>query len=132
MTNATSYDIYASSAEDLSRVRERLFARTMDRVFAAHPYYRQVFKEAGISREDIGSLDDLKKLPITTKTDFMAAPHKFCMGPEGALDDYETIGYRPLTVWFNRCSRAAAVSLNPARNIASKLSQYGASCVPVL
>ena len=91
MTNATSYDIYASSAEDLSRVRERLFARTMDRVFAAHPYYRQVFKEAGISREDIGSLDDLKKLPITTKTDFMAAPQKFCMGPEGALDDDETI-----------------------------------------
>ena len=53
MTNATSYDIYASSAEDLSRVRERLFARTMDRIFAAHPYYRQVFKESGISREDI-------------------------------------------------------------------------------
>ena len=91
MTSATSYDIYASSAEDLSRVRERLFVRTMDRIFAAHPYYRQVFKDSEISREDIASLDDLRKIPITTKADFMTAPQKFCMGPEGALDDDETV-----------------------------------------
>jgi phenylacetate-CoA ligase len=91
MTSATSYDIYASSAEDLSRVREQLFVRTMDRIFAAHPYYRQIFRDSGISREDIASLDDLRKIPITTKADFMTAPQKFCMGPEGALDDDETV-----------------------------------------
>ena len=79
MTDATSYDIYASSAEDLSQVRERLFMRTMDRIFAAHPYYTQVFRELGISRKDIASLDDLRKIPITTKADFMAAPQQFCM-----------------------------------------------------
>jgi len=91
MISAIPYDIYASSAEDLNQVRERVFARTMDRVFAAHPYYRRVFKESGISREDIRSLRDLRRIPVTTKSDFMAAPQAFCMGPEGALNDDETV-----------------------------------------
>jgi hypothetical protein len=50
MKGATSYDIYAASEEQLSQVRELLFARTLDRIFVAHPYYRQVFKDRGISR----------------------------------------------------------------------------------
>jgi phenylacetate-CoA ligase len=63
----------------------------MDRVFAAHPYYRRLFTDCGIVRDDIRSLRDLRKIPITTKADFMAAPQQFCMGPEGARDDAETV-----------------------------------------
>ena len=91
MTITTTYDIQTTSAEQLHQIRERLFARTMDRIFAAHPYYKQLFKQRGISREDIRSLSDLIKIPITTKVEFMATPQRFCMGPEGALDDAETV-----------------------------------------
>jgi phenylacetate-CoA ligase len=91
MVSATGYDIYAATPEQLAQFREEAFARTMDRVFAAHPYYQRVFKASGLARDDIRSLRDLSKIPITTKADFMAAPQQFCMGPEGALDDSETV-----------------------------------------
>jgi len=91
MNRTTSYDIYASSAGQLREVRERLFTRTMDRIFAAHSYYKQVFKDRGIAREDIRSLSDLTKIPITTKADFMATPQSFCLEPDGALGDAETV-----------------------------------------
>lgn len=91
MTSTAPYDIYTSSVEQLRQIREQVFARTMDRVFAAHPYYKQLFKDLGLSREDIRSLRDLTRIPVTSKADFMATPQMFCMGPEGALDDAETV-----------------------------------------
>jgi phenylacetate-CoA ligase len=40
---------------------------------AAHvPYYRDAFRQAGIEPEDIGTLSDLPRLPITRKTDLRA------------------------------------------------------------
>lgn len=91
MAVARPYDIYAATEDELRQVREAAFTRTMDRIFAAHPYYKCIFKNAGLARQDILSLQDLTKIPITTKADFMAAPQEFCLGPEGALDDAETV-----------------------------------------
>jgi phenylacetate-CoA ligase len=41
----------------------------LERVSAAVPFYRQRFREAGVSTGDIRSVDDLGKLPFTTKQD---------------------------------------------------------------
>jgi len=40
--------------------------------YATVPYYRSLFREAGISPEDIRGLDDIKKIPITKKEDLQA------------------------------------------------------------
>ncbi len=48
----------------LQRLREAV-AYAYDRV----PYYRRRMKEAGVTPQDIRSLEDLKKLPFTTKQD---------------------------------------------------------------
>ncbi|MEJ2718242.1 MAG: hypothetical protein P8182_14085 [Deltaproteobacteria bacterium] len=37
------------------------------------PYYRSLFRSAGLSPEEIRTLDDLKKIPVTTKEDLRAA-----------------------------------------------------------
>jgi len=39
------------------------------RVYANVPFYRQSFDQAGVKPEDITSLDDLQRLPFTTKQD---------------------------------------------------------------
>ncbi len=47
---------------------ERLVA-TVRRVYERVPFYRRKFDEAGVKPDDIRSVDDLPKLPFTTKDD---------------------------------------------------------------
>src|SRR5690554_5465230 len=48
----------------LKRLRD-----TVAKVYAKVPYYRRKMEEAGIKPEDIRNLDDLARLPFTTKQD---------------------------------------------------------------
>ena len=72
-------------------MRDDRFAATLDRVFAAHRHYRRRFAAAGLRREDVRGLDDLVRLPVTTKADYMAEPDAFVLGPEGAAEPDETL-----------------------------------------
>ncbi len=51
-------------ALQLERLQE-----TVERVYARVPYYREKMQQAGVSPADIKSLDDLRRLPFTTKED---------------------------------------------------------------
>ena len=42
---------------------------TVERVYFNVPYYRHKMQEAGIGPESINNLDDIHKLPFTTKQD---------------------------------------------------------------
>jgi phenylacetate-coenzyme A ligase PaaK-like adenylate-forming protein len=75
----------------LTQLREARLAATLDRVFAAHPYYRRVFGNARIRRADLATLSDIARLPVTIKADYMADPQGFRLGPEGVADDEETV-----------------------------------------
>ena len=75
----------------LREIRERHFTATLSRVFAAHPFYRRLFAERNILRDDVAGLKDLAKLPVTTKADYLSDPLGFRLGPDGAIDDDETI-----------------------------------------
>lgn len=55
--------------EATEAIQLRRLQATAARVYAAVPFYRQKFDEAGITPADIQSLDDLKRLPFTTKQD---------------------------------------------------------------
>lgn len=54
---------YGASLQD-----ERLKA-TVKYVYQEVPFYRHVFQEIGIEPDDIKAVDDLGKLPFTTKND---------------------------------------------------------------
>ncbi len=69
--------------KDLEKLQlERLQARVRV-VYEKVPFYRQAFKEKGVTPDDIQTLSDLTKLPFTSKLDFrdnypfglMAVPH---------------------------------------------------------
>ena len=66
-----------SRLADLRPVQEERFARQMDLVFQAHPHYINEFKKAGLKRSDIKGLDDLPKLPLTRKEDYITRPDDF-------------------------------------------------------
>ncbi|GAB6907615.1 phenylacetyl-CoA ligase [Desulfosarcina cetonica] len=55
--------------EALEAIQLRRLQTTLQRVYASVPFYRKKFEEAGITPADIKSLDDLRRVPFTTKMD---------------------------------------------------------------
>ncbi len=55
--------------EALEALQLKRLQNTVERVYNLVPFYRRKFEEAKVKPEDIKSLDDLKKLPFTTKQD---------------------------------------------------------------
>lgn len=57
------------SPEQLRSLQEELLRATVSRVYQEVPFYRHAFQKLGLKPEDIRTLDDLEKLPFTTKND---------------------------------------------------------------
>ncbi len=55
--------------EALESIQLRRLQATIERVYATVPFYRNKMEEAGTTPADIRSLDDLKRIPFTTKQD---------------------------------------------------------------
>lgn len=55
--------------EELTQLQVSRLRNQCERVYATVPHYKKVFDAAGISPSDINSLEDLKRLPFTTKQD---------------------------------------------------------------
>jgi phenylacetate-CoA ligase len=55
--------------EALVAIQLQRLQSTIERVYATVPFYRKKFQEAGIKPSDIQKIDDLKRLPFTTKQD---------------------------------------------------------------
>ena len=62
-------EIETTDLETIKKIQERKLKKTVKHVYDNVPFYRNKMKEAGISPEDILSLDDLKKLPFSYKKD---------------------------------------------------------------
>jgi len=54
---------------NLQEIQFKRLVETVKRVYTSVPYYRKKMQECGIIPEDIKSLDELRKLPFTTKQD---------------------------------------------------------------
>lgn len=55
--------------EQLRALQSRRLVETVRRMYKNTPYYAQKMKDTGITPDDIHSIDDLRKLPFTTKAD---------------------------------------------------------------
>jgi len=55
--------------EALEAIQLRRLQETLSRVYATVPFYRKQFDASGIRPSDIKNLDDLKRVPFTTKQD---------------------------------------------------------------
>lgn len=55
--------------DGIKHVQSERLRETVERVYFNVPYYRNRMQKAGIGPENINSIDDLQKLPFTTKQD---------------------------------------------------------------
>jgi phenylacetate-CoA ligase len=55
--------------DDLRKVQSERLIETVERIYFNVPYYRHRMQEQGIGPESIGSIDDIARLPFTTKQD---------------------------------------------------------------
>ena len=55
--------------EDLETIVLRRLKATIDRIYSNVPFYRRKLEENGITPDDIRSLEDLQRIPFTTKED---------------------------------------------------------------
>lgn len=61
------------SAEDMKELQLQRLQKVVKRAYENVPYYRKRFDELKIEPENIETLDDIEKLPFTTKTDLRDA-----------------------------------------------------------
>lgn len=61
--------IECASREEMRAIQTERLKETVSRIYHNVPSYRQKMQEAGLVPDDIKSVDDLSKLPFTTKVD---------------------------------------------------------------
>ena len=57
---------------ELDKLQSERLVETIERVYYNVPYYRNLMQERGLMPEDIKGVDDLNRLPFTTKDDLQA------------------------------------------------------------
>jgi phenylacetate-CoA ligase len=62
-------DIECASREQMREIQSQRLVTMVARVYNSVPFYRSKLKEKGLAPGDIKSIDDLKHLPFTLKTD---------------------------------------------------------------
>lgn len=101
----------------------RRLRATVERVYAAVPFYRRALDAARVSPKDIRSLDDLRRLPFTTKQDLrdnypfgmFAVPMENVVrihASSGTTGQATVVGYtaRDIDTWSNLMARALAAA----------------------
>jgi len=76
------------TAESIKQVRSARLQRTMQAVAGAHPFYRSVLADTGLTADDFQSIDDLEKLPLTSKQDYISDPQAFRLDEDALPNDF--------------------------------------------
>lgn len=124
--------------EQLEEVQFERLKRVIFHAYENVPFYRQKFTEAGIKPEDITSLEDVRKLPFTTKDDLRAAyPFKMFAVPlrsivrvhasSGTTGQITVVGYtaRDIETWTELMARTMVAAGATADDIVQNAYGYG-------
>lgn len=105
--------------ESLRKIQSIRLKKTVERVYHDTPFYRKKMQELGVTPDDINSIDDIVKLPFTTKYDLRDNyPFGLCAVPmsqivrihasSGTTGKPTVVGYtrKDLSAWSECLSRA--------------------------
>lgn len=82
--------IETASAAAIKSFQEEKLREALQYVASNSRFYQKRFAEAGISVSEIKTLEDLQKLPITTKSDLQQFNDDFVCVPQNQIIDYAT------------------------------------------
>jgi len=124
--------------EDLESIMLRRLKATVDRVYANVPFYRRQFEENNIAPNDIQSLEDLKRIPFTTKEDLRDNyPYGMFAMPmdnvvrihasSGTTGQPTVVGYtaRDVNTWAELMARSLAAGGTTREDIIHNAYGYG-------
>lgn len=107
------------SAEDMRTMQTERLKSTVNWVYHNTPFYRKKMQQMGLTPDDIQTIDDITKLPFTTKADLrdnypyglMAVPMSEIVrihASSGTTGRPTVVGYtrKDLTIWTECMSRA--------------------------
>lgn len=83
-------EIEKATPEAIRSLQEKKLRETISYVFEKSPFYQRVFEANALFPKDIQSLEDLRKIPVTTKTDLQRFNDDFICVPKSELIDYVT------------------------------------------
>ncbi|MFW6011306.1 MAG: phenylacetate--CoA ligase family protein, partial [Desulfosalsimonas sp.] len=124
--------------EALESIQLRRLQATISRVYATVPFYRKKLEETGIGAVDVNSLDDLRKLPFTSKQDLrdnypfgmFAVPMDNVVrihASSGTTGKPTVVGYtsRDINTWAELMARALAAGGATRGDIIHNAYGYG-------
>lgn len=124
--------------EDIEKLQLRRLKETVYRVYAFVPSYKEKMDQIGIKPDDINSLDDLNKLPFTTKQDLrdnypfglFAVPMSEVIrihSSSGTTGKPTVVGYskRDIDTWAELMARALTSAGASRRSIIQNSYGYG-------
>jgi len=92
-------ELETAGRQDLENLQLSLFKRKMQYVYDNSPMYRRKYDQVGIKPDDIGSLEDICRLPFTEKEDLRESQERHppwgdfvCIPPEEGVRVFQTTG----------------------------------------
>jgi phenylacetate-CoA ligase len=131
-------DFETMPREALEAIQLRRLQTTLERVYATVPFYRERFRQAGITPADIRSLEDLKRIPFTVKQDLrdnypygmFAVPMENVVrihASSGTTGTPTVVGYtrRDIDTWATLMARSLAAGGATSGDILHNAYGYG-------
>ncbi len=126
------------SREEMQVIQLKGLQRTVSYVYERNAHYRQKLDELGVKPEDIQSLDDIRRLPFTTKQDLRDNyPFKMFSAPREEIVEYHAtsgttgkpiaVGYtrKDLEVWSTAMGRTYAGAGIGSEDVVQNIFGYG-------
>lgn len=83
-------EIEKASREEIKAIQEKKLKSLLDYLLKHSTYYQRVFHEQKIDIDSINTLDDLQKIPVTTKDQLQQHNDDFICVPKNKIIDYVT------------------------------------------
>jgi len=83
-------DLWYKEPDQIRAYQEERLRETVRYVYERSPFYRRLFDENNLVPGDILTIDDLQKIPVTTKQDLQLHNMDFLCVPKAQIVDYVT------------------------------------------
>lgn len=131
-------EIETMPVDEIKKMQSEKISRQVKHVYDNVPYYRDLMDKAGVKPSDIHGIEDIKKLPFTSKSDlrdtypkgFLAVPLSECVRihSTSGTTGKRVIAYytqHDIDLWVDCCTRALVAAGGTKEDICQVAYGYG-------
>ena len=103
-------DVMRLPQADLRAKQDHLLRQMVELCYRSHPFYRDLMRREKLEPRHIQTCDDLVRLPLSSKTDFLADPDAFRIDPRDLSIEEGTLWKVVYTTGTTRGGRHQSMS----------------------